>query len=165
MKTVDVLIKARKLITNESNYDWEKETWSLGRITGSIYKNAAREDVLKLSDAVCFCSLGALNAAVGADAESYSCGLYPNDDHGDEFYRHFGTTAPTNSQRRAYWSAVKYLTEAFKVVTGNSDIVAVNDSHNHQRVLECFDLAIKNAKRRHLNGKRYSNATRRVCLP
>ncbi len=161
MKAVEVLTNARALIANESSYVVRgRDERTPGRIRGSVYRDRRGNDILQLKNATCFCSLGAINAAVGADAESYTCGLYktPFDD-GDAAYRELHTTAPTKSQRNAYWAAMKYLREAVGVIAGYKDVVKLNDSDGsgtHARVLAAFDLAIKNAKRRHINGKRYA---------
>ncbi len=159
MRTVEVLVAARALITKESKYDMNGDLRTPGRVIGTVYKTAKGKDTLKLSEASCFCSLGAVNAAVGADAESHTCGLFRLEED-DSFYRHAGITKPTEAQRKAYKNATKYLRQAFRIITGNADIAGVNDDthlDNHKRVLQCFDLAIKNAKRRHINGKRYAS--------
>ncbi len=174
MRTVDVLIAARGLITNESSYNKSTNTYSRGRTGGSVYKDQYGCETLRLYEAHCYCAIGAINAAVGSDAESTMCGISSRrgglgDDYyglSDEFYKLRGITKPTPAQRKAFSNARKYLKEAFRIITGNDDIIKVNDAHttSHSVILECFDLAIKNAKRRHLNGKKYSSRTMPVCL-
>ncbi len=161
MKTVDVLIAAKKLIATEAKYDDNYYQFARGgRIIGSIYKNKRGNDILKLSDAVCFCSLGAINAAVGADAESTTCGLFtesPTDSAWVEFAKRQGVKSPTDEQRKAFWKARRYLEGAIYQLYGSQDIAGLNDGPgNRGRVMAAFDLAIKNAKRRHINGARYA---------
>lgn len=58
-------------------------------------------------------------------------------------------------------TALTYLQAAARQV-GNADVVSINDSsksnNNFERVITMFNVAIKNAKRRHVNGQRYAKA-------
>jgi hypothetical protein len=160
MKTVDVLIKARELITKESTYHNGVQT--PGRTRWFIYRKSNGDPTMKLSEATCFCSLGAINAAVGADAENNGLGLYSEEaliTWG--FYGRTGTKPPTKTQRAAFSNASRYLLAAIKrlgYVNNVGEISFFNDSMRgqagHLMVLKAFDLAIKNAKRRHINGGR-----------
>lgn len=158
MKTVDVLIAAKALITNESTY--RKGSFTPGRTVGGVYKTASGEDTLKLKEATCFCSLGAINAAVGADAESGAYGLIDQLD--TDYHASAGITPPTKAQREAFNKAKSYLQGALEATNGSRSIIGMNDGSpsfgepvgltRHQFVLQVFDLAIKNAKRRHIRG-------------
>lgn len=64
--------------------------------------------------------------------------------------------------------AISYLQAAAKQMYG-THVVLVNDgpgrSHkNHAAVLAMFDLAIKNAKRRHINGRNYARLAPRQAV-
>lgn len=167
MKAVEVLIAAKALILTESTYTSPLKDGiayrTPGRIRGTIYEDARGRDTLLLSKAVCFCSLGAINAAVGADAESDTSGL-SKENRGEVFYKTHGTKAPTKEQRAAYWKAVRYLQAAIRE-RNQTDVVGLNDKqHSHDEVLTCFDLAIRNAKRRHINGQRYAKTAQSCTL-
>jgi hypothetical protein len=162
MKTVEVLIAARALITNEAAYDMGRNTnrnlpdgvTLSGRTAGSIFRKGDGEDTYKLAEAKCFCSAGAITAAVGADCESNTTGLQ-RERFVASFYEGLGTTPPSNEQRRAHERAMNYLRAAIVSVAGREmEVYQFNDSYQfkHEDVLAAFDLAIKNAKRRHING-------------
>lgn len=56
---------------------------------------------------------------------------------------------------KRYWTAMRYLSHAVQNRTGNGSIALFNDSPvtSKEDVLDLFAAAIKNAKRRHSNGK------------
>ncbi len=171
MKTMEVLTAAKALIATEATYDGHYKTF--GRIIGSIYQDRFGSDTLLRSEATCFCSLGAINAAVGSDAESVTCGIYRDNDtaasavwtgKGEPWAARVGAKPATDAQRAAFWRARLYLESAIKQLYGFTCVVSLNDQKgNHEKVMLAFDLAIKNAKRRHINGDR-QKASRAVSL-
>jgi hypothetical protein len=170
MKTLDVLINARALINEEAAYKAGQDEFGLrramakihGRTVGACYRKPDGSVTFKLTEASCFCSAGAITAAVGADVESNITGLHTEREETPNFYKVAGTTKPTKSQRLAVASASRYLTKAIAIVSGRErSIFSFNDTSRHEWVLKAFDLAIKNAKRRHPNGGSYRNGTSR----
>lgn len=156
MKTVDVLIAAKALISDPKAFYRTRldRKDRRGWITGSIFRDANGKICLKNSEATCFCSLGAVNKVVGADAESTGSGIVPTDEYPDDFYLERETARPTQAQRKAFTTAKKYLDAASQMIgqSKTRDVISLNDSGFHEAVMSMFDLAIKNAKRRHVNG-------------
>ncbi len=160
MKTVDVLVAAKALIATEALYNNGYKT--VGRIIGSIYQDRFGFDTLLRSQAACFCSLGAINAAVGSDAESITCGIYRDGPPStNEWANRCGAQPATASQRASFWKARLYLESAIHKLYGHACVVSLNDNKgSHDKVMAAFDLAIKNAKRRHVNGDRQKTVSR-----
>ncbi len=69
--------------------------------------------------------------------------------------RIFGTLAKAGFQANATINAIKYLSAAARQITKQSDYAPfeVNDNWGWEKTIQMFDLAIKNAKHRHINGK------------
>jgi hypothetical protein len=153
MKTVDVLIAAKSRIVPEEN-------WTKGVLYGRKTPSGKRRAVEKLEDANCFCAIGAVGAACDVQLSSRIT------DAGDVVLE-FDARDLTKSQQRSFTRATRYLNAAASQLAGriknlkwdsysvaNAKAFAVNDAKQvkHETVLELFDLAIRNAARRHING-------------
>ena len=141
MKAVDVLIQARNLLSDKNR--WTKN-----------YMKTVR------NGKECFCAAGAVchEAGVLEGEKTYTnftgnvfmnvmCGIVP-------------VTAASNSaireaealgeHARAAHTALKYL----RAASGHDSFIYVNDVKGYDAVMKMFDVAIRNAKRRHINGDR-----------
>ena len=163
MNAHQVLVSARSLISKDARpADGAEPKFPLkGRIKGSIFTTAYGQDTLKLSNASCFCSIGAIIGAIGCDADTSTGKLAPAHSNGwvpersalAADVKNPNLVTATASQRRVFSTAYEYLNTACKRVTGGTEIMELNDSaRSGEKVLQAFDLAIKNAKRRHING-------------
>lgn len=115
MKTSEILIKAKEVIVNPENwikhyYAYDKNRSPVGRGTHP--------------DAVCFCSVGALQKVIG--------------DKGDASDIFVNT------------SKIRELTKVLGDVAGET-ITEYNDSHNHSEVMEVWDKAIELSLQNELN--------------
>lgn len=162
MKTVDVLIKARELVSDSSI---KGNGWSgklAGWTTHAVYRDENGTPHWKREGARCFCSVGAILGALDLDVTDQQYGLSVND----------------RKENPVFLRAVKYLSKAYETLGLGSDarreraagevalaclmgirvhelwrIVRANDNEaGHGQVLQAFDLAIKRARRRHPNG-------------
>lgn len=109
MKTSEILIKAKEVIVNPENwiqnyYAYNKNGSPVGRGTHP--------------DAVCFCSVGALQKVVGSNVP---------DNASEEFL---------NSNK------IRELTKVLGEAAGET-ITEYNDSHTHSAVMEVWDKAIE----------------------
>lgn len=106
MKTSEILIKAKAIISNP-------DKWT----QGAFARNYDGEEVSPISSqAVCFCSIGALKASVGKDQSEVTMFYLVN--------------------------ARDYLMKA----TPDGYIAVFNDEHTHEEVMAVWDKAIKLAK-------------------
>jgi hypothetical protein len=178
MKTVEVLQHARQTLTDPSNWiqgalygkrkDSYLETPERLNSRGAYFRG-----VEKLADANCFCSVGAVAKAMGVPKStivSSEDGISADNNKNywfvgyvnnipkylslSEFIKREWPDA-NQSQVRSIKTAVKYLNAAaFQLLGGGfRKAFSVNDNCTHKEVLAMFDLAIKNAKRRHVGGK------------
>lgn len=108
MKASEILTKARELLSDEKR-------WTQGYYALNEY-NAQRE--AEDTDAVCFCSLGALAKVAGRSTGACYDNNGPDVDY---LVKAVGGLSPVN-------------------------IVNFNDSHDHEEVLAAFDKAIKLAQ-------------------
>lgn len=155
MKTVDVLISAKKLIEADDNMITRDNNGGFhsGRTRGTVFRDKYGNRTLLLAEATCFCSIGAVVAAVGADAEGSSSGIFkipPTDGRN----RGGGRRAVRPAQRKAYLNAVMYLDAAADKLERFYGATSINDYRDHKTVMSMFDDAIRNAKRRHITGDR-----------
>lgn len=167
MNAHQVLVAARALISKDARpADGSAPKFPLsGRIKGSIFATPQGQDTLKLSNASCFCSIGAIIGAIGCDADTTTTRLAPahstwvlklKRSHLSADVNNPNLVTATTSQRRVFGTAYEYLSTACERLFGE-EIVELNDSAcSHERVLQAFDLAIKNAKRRHIKGGKVS---------
>ena len=140
MKTVDALIKAKSLIARNAGEDYAGG----GRTYDAMFRNKDGEAVKKRSEATCFCAIGAVIAAVDLDSESRIRGLLDCN--------------PTTSMRKVAFRAFLYLNAASFVLFGESAMyindfpagLGETDEVTHAKVMATYDLAIKNAKHRHI---------------
>ena len=147
MKTWEILAKAKERISNPDNW-----------VRGKMYAPHTKTYIpnLPLEQAECFCSVGAVAAAIGVPNSRYidASALWNGGDN-DSIVELFG---------KDFARAVKYLHAAsmqmdavggryFSAIGFNDDV-----TNSHADIMRLFDVAIKNAKRRHANGKRYKNA-------
>ncbi len=156
MKIVDLLTNARALIAEESNTTYRRDgrATATGHTKMAIYRDGLGAIVDVRAAATCFCSVGAVLGALGCDAESTVDGLIPGN-HGP---------VATKEERRQFFLGVDYLNNAAMAILPNKALgscaaMTLNDKADHKAVLAMFDLAIKNARRRHKNGKRYAAGT------
>jgi len=179
MKAVDVLIQARKFLSNRKN--WTRYT--MYRSAGHPFQFS--ETGYSFKEGSC-CAIGAVALKSGCAGKKYN-GIRDSLDVGQRGYSVFvgepGTIlrpvradeAPKGVIKsllaegvhlKAGDKAIKYL-RAASIKLYNTDIVSLNDDgaegagydakSSHKAVLAAFDLAIKNAKRRHINGKRFAS--------
>lgn len=137
MKAVDILIAARALIANPG--DWVKYLYERPKITGGVSR----------------CAVGAIMAAVRKSNPPYDGPL-------DELAQLKALGVPFRF--RLYNNATMYLFAAIYATdygSGPCGVTKFNDSvlTSHEDVLDAFDRAIKNAKRRHLLGDRQRRKT------
>lgn len=157
MKTVDLLIAAKARIQNPIN-------WTKGTMYGAmdatslagqpaqgllaVYGNNRRFGGVTRDKANCFCAVGACAFEANVhDPHTVS-------DSDGTVYRY--SNHCQDADYRALMRAVKYLNEAANSLHDVSRVYVVNDTESHADVMEVFDLAIRNSKRRHANGKRYA---------
>jgi len=156
MKTVDVLISAKKLIEADDNMITRDNNGGFhsGRTRGTVFRDKYGNRTLLLAEATCFCSIGAVVAAVGADAEGSSSGIFkiPPTPRADT--DELGRRAVRPAQRKAYLNAVMYLDAAADKLERFYGATSINDYLDHKTVMSMFDAAIRNAKRRHITGDR-----------
>lgn len=165
MNAHQVLVAARALISKDARpADGSAPKFPLsGRIKGSIFSTPQGQDTLKLTNASCFCSIGAIIGAIGCDADTTTGRLAPahstwvlKRSHLSADVNNPNLVTATASQRRVFGTAYEYLNTACERLFG-WEIVELNDTAGSQeRVLQAFDLAIKNAKRRHIKGGKVS---------
>lgn len=171
MNAHQVLVAARALISKDAKASVGRRKRPLqlglplnGRVTGSIFATSKGLDTLKRSNATCFCSIGAIIGAIGCDADTTTGRLAPAYSEGATLKISFlpadeanpNLVTATTSQRRVFGTAYEYLKTACKRLFGG-EIMELNDTAgSHERVLRAYDLAIKNAKRRHINGGKVS---------
>lgn len=115
MKTSEILIKAKEVIVNPENwiqnyFAYNKNGHPVGRGTHP--------------DAVCFCSVGAIQKVIGDKGDA-----------SEEFL----------SARK-----VREVTKVLTIAAGET-ITDYNDTHTHSEVMEVWDKAIKNAIQSELN--------------
>jgi len=167
MNAHQVLVAARALISKDARpADGSAPKFPLsGRIKGSIFATPQGQDTLKLSNASCFCSVGAIIGAIGCDADTSTGRLAPahsawvlKRSHLSADVNNPNLVTATASQRRVFGTAYEYLNTACERLFGKGEeIMELNDTAcSHERVLQAFDLAIKNAKRRHIKGGKVS---------
>ena len=158
-----------------------KKVLGPGRIVGNIYGKQDGSSTLKRSEATCFCSLGAVCGALDLDVISSTdafgqlivAPLPEYDDSGvrkvsrkgliltsgfgsDSVSRLFaasGLRKPKKSELKTFIKARNYL-EAAGLQLFYNGVIAVNDDTTHAKVMAMFDLAIHNAKRRHLTASK-----------
>ncbi len=155
MKTVDLLIAAQNRIRDPNN--WVRGTMYAKKTNYdprsadevSLYgAYANRQD--SVDSANCFCSVGSVAAELGVPHIRY-IGLHQLDkEDNDAIVEEYGP---------AFKRAVKYL-DAAALQLKSASAYCLNDTRTHDDVMTMYNLAIKNAKRRHANGKRYANGTR-----
>lgn len=136
MKTETILRNARERIAKEEN-------WNKGKYY-SASKEADFNPGLTLSEARCFCSLGAVAAAVGVPKANIQTSVSG----------HILEDWVREAVGKDMAKAVKYLRCALKSMGRGEKVWLFNDSlsTSHADVLAMFDLAIKRARRRHPNG-------------
>ena len=144
MKTVDVLTSARDRIADKKNWT---TSFRYAKRVGS-----RAHGVSQLSEANCFCAIGSVGATCGAK----SAYAFSNQGKVVEVLQF-----ASESDAKAFDKAAAYLNAAaFQICAKDyeDDYIAyayeLNDDHGHEETLKMFDLAIRNAKRRHINGKR-----------
>ncbi len=163
MRTVDALIAARDFFVSNPH------RWTTGAIA-----------VERAEGNVCFCALGGISKVTGCVSDkgefaqnvSISCvngptGVY--DRHRDNYQPIGGLGRDTLNrfsadgiELAAAATAVKYANFAAAELFPNHSradkvehtgtLMSVNDSVGYDAVIKCFDLAIKRATRRHING-------------
>ena len=155
MRTVDALIAVRDLFIHDP------QAWTQGVLTE-----------VSESGKECFCVLGGVSKVTGCLPKRHSwnygvgvsptSGPYSATEGGSD-----GKLVPIDqlSQRvvkefaaqgihlKAAVNAVRYLTAAASKLH-NTCALVVNDRHGFDAVLRVLDLAVRNAKRRHINGDR-----------
>lgn len=161
MRTVDVLTNARNVIENRAN--WTQHVLCKGHT---------------------FCAIGAIDVVSGIldpDANNITKSrvknIHPSVIGGVHLFedadglmatelRHISSLSRAELKALAAQGAYPVQAEkAFRYLRAasfklfNKTPVGVNDELGHEAVLAMFDKAIKNAKRRQINGKRYSDAT------
>lgn len=128
-------------------------------------------------DTTCFCALGGISLVTGCmTAGGYrqpkiavSCVSGPWGANGkplaDLSHQVIQQLRENGIELAAAVGAVKYLTAACEKLFQNS-IVEVNDSAylGYDSIMRAFELAIKNAKRRHINGDRQKTSGQAVSL-
>lgn len=167
MNAVEILTAARTRLSNPVN-------WTTGRLF--------RERAIA-QDGFCFCSMGAVMKEGGAfTKDQLTNTLHPvrvpgvevspgNTDLG--VYTTEGSIPTEKSVTARLYrlleeagchakttrTAIAYLNAAAKQATNNiwERPYELNDAYGHAKVLQMFDLAIRNAKRRHINGKRLAS--------
>jgi hypothetical protein len=160
MKAIEVLTSARQLLSNKKN-------WA---------QNGLR---IEHDDRVCLCAVGALGVAAGVldpNGGTTRAGTRLGVIGGihDVFNDAFITVErePLATLRRleengahvrAYQKAKDYLDSAAESMFGTA-IIGVNDNWGYEATLETFDRAIRNIRRRHMNGKNYATPTRARSL-
>ena len=170
MKTVDALIAARDFFVNNP------DRW----IQGALHKVKGGKD--------CFCALGGLSLVTGCMATNgarlggvtistirgpYGIGgadvkatlvMYLSQKVLNDLVSH-------GVHLKAASNAVSYLGAVAKKLYGDSgirsdghgSIMTVNDSVGYDAVITCFNAAITNAKRRHINGDRRKKPVQAVA--
>ena len=141
MKTVDILIKARDLIAVRNAVSGGYKGWT----QFAVFRDASGVTTSRVSEATCFCSLGAVLGVLNTDREDsfFGLGTYSKNPIAPKFHR-----------------AAAYLAgaaEQLRIAVGVSNLgrsVIANDTNSHEDVMRMFDRAIRNAKRRHVNGDR-----------
>lgn len=173
MKTVDVLIAARNFFINDPS------RWT----AGALHKLVDGKD--------CFCAIGAMSLVSGCISESglraqrvvVSCTLGPTGFINADYSRTTPIAALSAKllsdlekdgiHLKAGAGAAKYLEAACRKLFGHS-VITVNDgctvsAHPRERtlgyqgIMKAFDLAIKNAKRRHITGDR-KKSVKATCV-
>jgi hypothetical protein len=155
MRTVDVLIAARELIADKKN-------WTRGCLRAKRDGNA------------CYCALGAVTKAGGVlDREdavvSTTTGFLGIENEEDKIVdvSELGRAALAELEAAGVYAAQtinaqRYLQKAIDAILPNYSVVHkkntmiywFNDNFGHNAVMEAFDVAIRNAKRRHITGDR-----------
>lgn len=162
MRTVDVLLAARDLFSNSSN-------WTSGQLVG-----------INCDGTPCFCAIGGLMNAGGCYDKKLSRPQLKKDLSVSStagligVFTYDGGFQPVEQVSRAVLAkfeaqgvhaaatknAIKYLGAAVVKLSSNKDlsIVGANDSaydgYGYSFIMRALDLAITNAKRRHIKGDR-----------
>lgn len=146
MKTETILKNARERIAN-------RENWTKCYVYGRRGGGERRDMVDKLSDANCFCAIGACAAELGVPDVKF-VRIYDSP--------RLSLIAPDwlkETKGKDFEKAMKYLCAAASVIlrkrgsiTSPPEPWRVNDRFGHEATLEMFDLAIKRARRRHAYG-------------
>jgi hypothetical protein len=166
MKTVDALIAARDFFLNDPDA-WTQAALHFQKSNGKH----------------CFCALGGISLVTGcigatgcqAGRVAVSCiagptGVAMTGECGFIFYQNIEELpravtdglAARGVHVVAARNAVRYANEAARSLYGNAavgrdgngSIMVANDQLGYDAVIACFNLAIKNAKRRHITGDR-----------
>lgn len=101
----------------------------------ALIKNNWTQSSFYRSDSKCFCALGALRAAGHPEM------------HREWAAQHGPYTRPMQNAHR-------YILAVLRGDGYASGLINYNDTRSHEEVLHLFDLAIKRARRRHINGDR-----------
>ncbi len=94
-------------------------------------------------------------------------GVYPEID-GVKMSKLFAILESEGVHAKQVLTAIRYLNAAVVKVAGPRDHYnrirpyEYNDSASHEQVLAMFDLAIRNAKRRHIDGGTYASGVKKA---